>query len=292
MTKTCHYYVTLRCNATCEFCQCWQTPENEKIEEAGLETVLPMLKEARIKGCQILNITGGEPLLRDDLPAVLEAAKKLGFATELTTNGLLYKEKGRLLGGLVDRLFVSLDYPVAEEHDRSRGVECYQDILSAIRYAVEIGEKPIINYTMTRDSVRYLPEMVDLAGKLKVRLQLNPAYDYFGTQGFEKTTLAHIRYYGKRPNVLVNLAALAFSEAGGNRVMLPRCRAEQTTITILPDGSRVKPCFFNPGGRQGREDVCSSCMRWPYMLPSFSQGFDKYRLLDFYSEMLKRRKLS
>jgi len=288
----CHYYATLRCNDTCEFCRLWQMTESQQINEASIADIAPKLRAARIKGAGSLNVTGGEPLLRDDLAEILKEGKKLGFTTELTTNGLLYKEKGRLLGGLVDRLFISLDYPIAAEHDRSRGVECYQDVLSAIRYAVEIGERPIINFTMTRDSVRYLPEMVELAGKLQVRLQLNPVYDHFGAQGFEKATLAHIRYYAKRRNVLVDLAALAFIEAGGNRVMFPRCRAGQTTITILPDGSLVKPCFYNPGGRQGREDVCSSCMRWPYMLPSFSRGLDKYRWLNWYSEVLKRRKLS
>jgi len=137
---------------------------------------------------------------------------------------------------------------------------------------------------MTRDSVRFLPEMVDLAGKIGVILNLNPVYDFMGTQGFEQSTYSYIRYYGRRRNVRLNLAALEFVRSGGNRVYLPRCRAKETTVTILPDGSRISPCFYNPGGRQGVEDVCSSCMRWAYMLPSFSVGWDKYYWLNRYSE--------
>jgi MoaA/NifB/PqqE/SkfB family radical SAM enzyme len=143
---------------------------------------------------------------------------------------------------------------------------------------------------MTRDSVRFLPEMVELAEKLRVLIHLNPVYDFLGTQGFEEATISHIRYYFGRRNVLVNLALLEFVKRGGNRAIFPRCKARETTVTILPDGKRVAPCFFNPGGRQGREDICSSCMRWPYMLPSFSKGLDKYFWLDLYSKLVNQRK--
>jgi MoaA/NifB/PqqE/SkfB family radical SAM enzyme len=244
------------------------------------------------EGIKQINIAGGEPLLRSDLPEILKSAKAMGFEIELTTNGILYADRGRALGGLADRLFISLDYPIPSEHDRSRGVECFHAAVSAIEYAKVLGEKPVINFTLTRDSVRFLPEMVELSGKLKVPVYLNPVYDFFGTQGFEPATIDHIRYYARRKNVIVNYAALDFVKAGGNNILFPRCRARESTITLMPDGSRVSPCFFNPNGKQGREAVCSSCMRWPYMLPSFSVGLDKYYWLNVYSEFLIRRKMT
>jgi len=286
MTKICNYYLTLRCNDTCEFCSIWQNEEYAKIEEKPCD--LSQLKKA---GVEQLNIAGGEPLLREDLPEILKTAKELGFSIELTTNGILYSEKGRRIGGLVDRLLFHLDYPIASEHDRSRGVECFHTVISAIEYAKTLGEKPVINFTLTRDSIRFLPEMVELAEKLKVFVRLSPVSDFYGTQGFEPATVEHIKYYARRKNVLVNLAVLEFVKAGGNKVLYPRCRAAETTITIMPDGSRVSPCFFNPGGRPGKEDVCSGCMRWPYMLPSFSRGIDKYFWLDRYSEWIKASRL-
>ncbi|MBU0672396.1 MAG: hypothetical protein KJ732_05140, partial [Candidatus Margulisbacteria bacterium] len=73
-------------------------------------------------------------------------------------------------------------------------------------------------------------------------------------------------------------------------VFMPRCKAASSTITILPDGQQVTPCFFNQGGSQGREDICSSCMRWPYMIPSFAKGLDKYFWLNLYSNFINRRK--
>jgi hypothetical protein len=91
--------------------------------------------------------------------------------------------------------------------------------------------------------------------------------------------------------VLVNRAALEFIRSGGNKVIYPRCRAKDAAITLLPDGQMVSPCFSNRGGRQGREDVCSSCMHWPYMIPSFSLGIDKYFWLNLISEWANKRKL-
>ena len=285
MLKICNYYVTLRCNDACEFCSLWRNEAAGRTEEKPYE--LSLLKKIGVKQ---LNITGGEPLLREDLPDILKKAKGLGLEIELTTNGILYREKAESIGGLVDRLYFSLDYPITSEHDRSRGVECFNEVMAAIKRAKELGEKPAIIFTLTRDSVRFLPEMVELAEKLRVLIYLNPVYDFYNTQGFEPMTIEYIKYYAGRKNVLVNLAALAFVKAGGNRTLYPRCRAKETTITLMPDGRRVSPCFFNPGGRQGREDICSSCLRWPYMIPSFTRGLDKYFWLNLYSGGVRRHK--
>jgi len=288
--RFCNYYVTLRCDDSCEFCSIWRGTEYQDIKEAEASEIQHKFKELKIRGVKTLNITGGEPLLREDLPEILKAAKKFNFKIELTTNGIIYAEKARLMGGLVDSLYFSLDYPVASEHDRSRGVDCFNLVISSIKLAKEMGENPIINFTLTRDSVRFLPEMVDLSEKLGVFLQLTPVYDFYSTQGFERATIDHIKYYARRKNVIVNLAALEFVKSGGNRVIFPRCQAVESTVTLLPDGSRVSPCFFNPGGKEGREPVCSSCMRWPYMLPSFTKGIDKYYWLNLYSETIRRHK--
>ena len=286
MPKFCNYYVTFRCNDSCEFCSIWQKEDLQKIKEKPYDLSL-----VRRLGVQSLNITGGEPLLREDLPQILKRARDLGFEVMLTTNGILYADKARLINGLVERLFFSLDYPTAEMHDRSRGEECFHLVIKAIKLAQELRQKPVIYFTLTRDSVLYLPEMIDLAAGLKVFICLNPVYDFHGTQGFEPSTIDHIRYYSRRKNVLINLAVLEFVNNGGNKVILSRCKARETTITIMPDGSQAAPCFFNCGGEQGKEDICSSCMRWPYMLPSFSTGIDRYFWLNLFSNFINGRKI-
>jgi MoaA/NifB/PqqE/SkfB family radical SAM enzyme len=177
-------------------------------------------------------------------------------------------------------------------HNRSRGIECFNQVIESIKQARELSERPIIEFTLTRDSVLYLPEMVDLAEQLGVLLHLNLVYDFHGTQGFAADTFSYIRYYGKKKNVLLNLAALEFACQGGNKVLWPRCKAQETTVTYLPNGERVRPCFFNQKGRQGREDICSGCLRWPYLEPSLAIGFDRYYWLALWSKYLNQKKLN
>ena len=289
--RKCLYFITLRCNATCEFCQVWQEHQNigvsereeQKSGEAEISEIQQKLRDIKRAGVETLEITGGEPLLVEHLPQILKTAKDLKLKTILTTNCILYPDRYRELLGLIDTLYFSLDYPTAEDHDRSRGIPSFNIVLRSINYARENGVQPIIYFTLTRDSVRFLPEMVELAETLKVRVFLNPVYDFQGLQGFEQATYAHIKYYAKRRSVMVNRAALDFLAAGGNNLIWPRCHAKECVLTLLPDLKIAAPCFFNQGGRQGREAVCSGCTRWPYMLPSFSIGLDKYRFLDWYS---------
>ena len=177
-----------------------------------------------------------------------------------------------------------------DEHDRSRGVQSFTSIWESLRLAREIKQEPGIIYTVTRDSILYLPEAVDLCTNHKVKMIINPVYDFLGTQGFEPASIDHMQYFFRHPYVVLNLAQLQFLRAGGNKTNWPRCRASKATVTYLPDGKRIEPCFFNQGGREGREDVCNACLRWPYMLPSFHIGFDRIRLLDLYSEWFNDRK--
>ena len=168
----------------------WQDQGDQEIRESGDQGKELLLRLKRL-GVKRLNITGGEPLLRDDLPEILKAAKSFGFEIDLYTNGILYIEKADALKGLADRIYFSLDYPIASEHDRSRGVECFDLVIPAINQANKLNENPIINFTLTRDSVRFLPEMLELSEKLKVLLYLNLVYDFYGTQGFEREGRDH-----------------------------------------------------------------------------------------------------
>lgn len=290
LAKTCIYYLTFACNDTCEFCNIWNDKECQGFKEAPLEKHIENLALAKKSGATTLNVTGGEPLLYEKLPAFLEAAKKLDFYITLITNGILYKDRAKELTGLIDKTFFSLDYPLKEDHNRSRGIDCFTNVISSIQLAKDNGEHPAIYFVITRDSVRFLPEMLELAQKLGVIAHVHPVYDFQGMTGFEARTYDHIKYYFKRPNVRINLAELEFLKNHGNKTLFPRCRASQTTITFLPDAELASPCFFNRGGKQGKENICYGCARTPYMLPSFRLGLDKYRLLDWYSNWFSSRK--
>ena len=82
--------VTERCNLNCPYCHREGMP-SDLGEEASSDTFREILcAAARLGIRKSLKITGGEPLLRDDLEKIIETAKDVGFADiSLTTNGRL-----------------------------------------------------------------------------------------------------------------------------------------------------------------------------------------------------------
>lgn len=72
--------VTYRCNAKCYMCNTWQFPTSvaEEFAPSDLES-LPELK--------FVNITGGEPFLREDLPQIIDVLKQKAKRIVISTNG-------------------------------------------------------------------------------------------------------------------------------------------------------------------------------------------------------------
>lgn len=109
--------VTKRCNARCDFCDYWKTKK-----EAQITDYLPIIKKF---DPMYINITGGEPLLRKDLPAIVRRIKEhMRFIyIQLITHGqIMTEEKGvELWEAGIDQFTFSLDF-ASERHDISRGI--------------------------------------------------------------------------------------------------------------------------------------------------------------------------
>jgi len=305
----CEFYTTVRCNAYCEFCRIWRDPQIQISEEAEVpytrEAMMTMMSDLRRLGVRYLSVTGGEPLLRDDLPVLLEAAKTRGLYVSLSTNGILLPEKIDQLAGKVDRLMLSIDSPIAEMHDRSRGIECFDLIETGIKESAKAGINLQLSFTVTKDSIQYLPEMDEFAQAHNLLVWLNPVYDFYGFEKLSGESIQHLKYYLKKKNFMGNLAAFQLLLSGGNHIAKPRCKAAQGVVTILPDMTLALPCFFSNQKRieingrlfeawqsaerkkeesaQGRYGVCEGCMAWPYMLPSFWYRFDRLFLMNLFS---------
>jgi MoaA/NifB/PqqE/SkfB family radical SAM enzyme len=304
------FFVTLRCNAYCEFCRIWrdqsfQIPEEEEVP-FNRQQLLKLFGDLRRLGVRYLEITGGEPLLRDDLPILLDAAKTRGLFVHLSTNGFLLSEKISELVGKVDRLTISMDSPVPADHDRSRGIEMFDLVLDGIAAAKAAKLNLQISYTVTKDSILQLPELEEFLEKHKLLAWLNPVYDFYGFEKLSAESVEHLKYFLKKPRFLGNLAAFKLIP-NGNRVARPLCKAAESVVTILPDMTLALPCFFTRQKRikiendlfslwkskeklaahqsQGRLTNCEGCMAWPYMLTSFWYRLNRLFWLNLYSNL-------
>lgn len=294
----CNYYLTYRCNATCSFCDIWEKP-SPYITLENFKENLKALKKLRVK---VIDFTGGEPLLHRELDILLREAKKEGFITTVTTNCLLYPKYAERLKGLIDMLHFSLDSPDEEEHNKSRGVKCYDKILESIEIAKNIGERPDILFTVFENNV-------DKVGKVwktitqpnNLVLILNPVFEYANVTSGEKLTkesLEKLKWWGKQKNVYLNEAFIELRLNGGNQTENPVCRAASSTIVISPENKLLLPCYHLTKKEfeiknnlyelyhseevkeiirlEGKLKECEGCVINCYMQPSFAVEMNKY----------------
>ena len=129
--------VSARCNARCRMCNVWRLPtvrpslSDDEIPLARLET---LAVEAALMGVRTVQVSGGEPLLRTDIAAILSAFKQAGMKVLVFTNGTQLLRPG-LIPALVeagpDYLVTSLDSSIAAKHDEIRGRAGFWDRTTA-----------------------------------------------------------------------------------------------------------------------------------------------------------------
>jgi len=296
MPLVCNYYLTLRCNARCTFCDLWQYQDRNLAETAA---VLDNLRQLPGAGVRIVDFTGGEPLLHQDLPLFLKTAKDAGLMTTVTTNGLLYPQRSREIAGLVNLLHISIDGASAEIHDRLRGVTCYDRVLESIEVALSLGEKPDLLLTAGSSNYREVIPLADYARRRGLVLIVNPVFEIDGSEGtLSRSQLEELADLCRRPFVYLNGGVLRLMLEGGNDPDKPRCRAVSSTLVISPENELLLPCFHraetalpikgplrqvlaSPERKkalqlQGRYKFCQGCTINCYMAPSLPYRMDRY----------------
>jgi len=294
----CNYYVTYRCNATCGFCDIWERPS----PYVTVSSVEQNLRDLRRLGVKVIDFTGGEPLLHRQIDQLLALAKGMGFITTLTTNALLYPKYAELLAGKVDMLHFSLDSPVKEEHDRLRGVPCFDAVMQSIRIAGSMGERPDILFTVFEHNIHQIRQVwEEICLPNNLILILNPVFDYKDVQTggqLSEATLNELLAWGKRRNVYLNAGFVALRRDGGNHTQQPVCKAASSTLVISPENKLVLPCYhlgleeipiegnLHPlylsdkvqklVALEGRLPACEGCAINCYMQPSFAVEMNRY----------------
>lgn len=134
--KTLFWEATLRCNAFCEFCgsRCGEVSCNE-ISGEKIEKVFEDIADAYNPGSIMINVTGGEPILRKDLFEVMEKASDMGFPWGMVSNGSLIDKCiiQKLKQSGMKTISISLD-GMEETHNRLRKIENgFQKTVQAIK---------------------------------------------------------------------------------------------------------------------------------------------------------------
>lgn len=150
--------VTNRCLSNCSYCN---IPHRQQ-RELDTAQIFSLIDQISALGCQRLGLWGGEPLLRDDIGAIVDYAKDRGLFVTLDSNGYLLPQKIGLLDKL-DHLILALDGP-EDAHDLNREKGSFRKVMAAIEAAS--GRMPFWTITvLTKHNLDSLDFILDKARK-------------------------------------------------------------------------------------------------------------------------------
>lgn len=165
---------TWRCNLCCRHCGSDCTADGRVKDmpfEDFLNAILPVRK--KVKGTILVAITGGEPLLRKDLPECGRQLRDHGFNWGIVTNGYAYDEAmhNRLLAAGLNTITVSLD-GLEATHNKFRGnPHSYERVIRALKLIVSASNR--LNYDVVtcvhKGNINELSEMREILINLGVK---------------------------------------------------------------------------------------------------------------------------
>jgi radical SAM protein with 4Fe4S-binding SPASM domain len=254
---TCSIELTHRCNLRCNHCYMGEIQSSAEMDN---ETLRDLIKDVADAGFVAVCLSGGEPLLRDDLQRIMCEIKKYDMDVILSTNGLLLSEECvQELKSLVDLVCISLDSHEEEIHDSFRGLNGSQKMtLQGINNCISQDVQVRIFTTLTKFNHKKLPELIRFVERMGINeiafFDLNPVGK--GKKGGRKdqltveelkeaVTLLNKKKESSRLKIDV-LAPLNFYEKSSyiNQMTLLSggfCNAGISTVNISPDGI-VQPC--------------------------------------------------
>ncbi len=210
--------VTDRCNMRCIYCTARSVPRLSHDDILRYKEIQRIVKAAVGLGMKSLRITGGEPLVRADLSALVELLSRVEGISDisLTTNGaLLDKYADELKDAGLKRVNISLDSFKADRFKYITGTDKIKDVLRGIEAAKKAGLDPVkINMVVIKGINE--DEVVDFA-----RMSISEGW--------------HVRYIEYMPFVDI--------EAEGSRVV-----AVGDILTLIQKSlGKMEPCLPTKG---------------------------------------------
>jgi len=165
-----------KCNLRCR--HCWLSPVTVPSpggpgKDAGrcagslsLPLIKDVIRQAMPLGLHSVKLTGGEPFLRDDIPAFLSSFHDRGLTVDIETNGTLIDAPlAREIGKYgVRSVSVSIDGPDAATHDAFRGVDgAFSAALRGIAHLRRNGVTTQVIMSLCRDNMEDVDRVAGLA---------------------------------------------------------------------------------------------------------------------------------
>ncbi|MBR9871163.1 MAG: pyrroloquinoline quinone biosynthesis protein PqqE [Gammaproteobacteria bacterium] len=280
--------LTYRCPLQCPYCS---NPLDyaDREQELSTEQWLDVLRQGRAMGAAQLGFSGGEPLVRQDLPELIAGARELGYYTNLITSGLgLTEAKVQAFAEAgLDHIQVSFQASDPELNNAVAGSKkAFEQKLAMARAVKEAGYPMVLNFVIHRHNIHQMSDILTLCESL----------------GADYVELATCQYYGwafaNREGLMPSRGQLETAEATVNQYRddLRERAHPMKVIFVTPDyyEERPKACMNGWGSLfltvapDGTALPCHSARLLPIEFPNVqsmsleeiwyqSPGFNHYR---------------
>ncbi len=229
--------LTYRCPLHCVFCY---NPTDISGVGRELDTGewLRVLAQARELGAVQLGLSGGEPLVRDDLEAIVAEGRRLGFYTNLVTSGVGLTERriAALRQAGLDHIQLSFQDSTRVMNDFLSSTRTFE-LKARVAALIKAHSYPmVLNVVLHRFNIDHVEEILGMAERM----------------GADYVELANTQYYGwawlNRAQLLPSREQLQRAERAVERFrerVGPRLRV----FFVVPDyfERRPKPCMNGLG---------------------------------------------
>ncbi len=151
------WLVTRRCNYRCLGCNVWKEQDKNEISTAEVKKGLDILKKL---GIIELVLSGGDPLLRDDIGEIIQHSTK-NFMTTVYDNGSMAAKKIDCLRG-VDFAAISIDSLDAKKHDYIKDVPgAWKKAMETVEILHKEGIKVCVTPTISQLNLNEIVDMTN-----------------------------------------------------------------------------------------------------------------------------------
>ena len=236
--------VTRRCNLSCAHCYLPAVTRNEwpgtsPVDELTTQEAFQLIDQIGLVNPEVMLIlSGGEPMLRQDIFELSAYASEKGMMVVLGSNGVLIdKPVARLMKRSgVSGISISLDSVLPEVHDAIRSCPgAWKQAVAAIKHCTNEGLSVQINTVVTSRNFDKLPEMTAYARSLGATVY-SPFFLVCTGRGEELTDIS--------PQQYEQVLSFVVESQGNNNGMMIRTRCAPTVRRILyernPDSPLLK----------------------------------------------------
>lgn len=236
------FKLTNLCNSDCVYCShAVNRKPREKKYTVSYEIVMRTIEEAADMGVQAISVSGGEPLLRDDIVDIIRKIVSRKMIPVLLTNGLLLHKYWDILGEAGLRyIVISLDSVDKKIYEEQRGAK-FELALFGIEAALKLREKYgqteiHVSAVLTKNNQEDFMKLIEFMREKDIKVQVIP--------------------YHKRENDMEDLSVKEQEKIYKLTELLLQIKRESQTIANSIGFLKHLPDFFIKGKVIPEEFVC------------------------------------